>query len=109
MMEYKGYVAQIEYDDSVQALHGRVLNTRDVISFEAESAKEVQQAFHEAVDDYLAWCVERGEEPEKPYSGTFLVRGDPELHRAVSTAAARAHKSVNAWVSEALRRAAGVG
>ena len=106
MMEYRGYVAEVEYDDSVDVLHGRVLNLRDVISFEAESAKEIRRAFEEAVDDYLAYCDERGEEPEKPYSGTFLVRGDPDLHRAVSVAAARARTSVNAWVTETLRRAA---
>ena len=27
MMEYKGYVAAVEFDDSADILHGRVLNS----------------------------------------------------------------------------------
>lgn len=108
MIEYKGYLAEIEYDDSVGVLHGRVVNVGDVMSFEAESAKEVRQAFAEAVDDYLAWCAERGQEPERPYTGHFIVRGTPELHRAVVVAAARQNKSMNAFVTEALGKAVGV-
>lgn len=107
MIEYKGYVAEVEYDDSVGVLHGRIGNVRDVISFEAESAKDVRSRFEEAVNDYLAFCAERGEEPDRPFSGTFLVRATPEIHRAVTMAASREGVSVNAWVAQALGRAAG--
>ncbi len=51
---------------------------------------ELKKAFQDSVDDYLAFCKERGEEPEKPFSGQFVVRAEPELHRAVVTAAKRA-------------------
>jgi len=105
MMEYKGYVAEVEYDDSIDVLHGRALNTRDLISFEADSAREIRRAFEEAVDDYLAFCAERGEQPDKPYSGKFLIRVSVGLHRAVAMAAAREKKSVNQWATEVLARA----
>ena len=81
MLEYKGYVGQVEFDDSVGIFHGRVINTRDIITFEGTSVKEIQQALQGSVDDYLEWCAERGEEPDKPFSGKFTVRIDPELHR----------------------------
>jgi predicted HicB family RNase H-like nuclease len=54
-----------------------------------------------------AFCRERGREPERPYSGTFLVRAGPELHRAVALRAAAAGKSINARVTGTLDRAAG--
>ena len=67
MMEYRGYIAEVEYDDSIGVHHGRVITGRDMISFEADEAAEVRSAFEEAVDDYLAFCAERDEEPGKPY------------------------------------------
>lgn len=106
MIEYKGYTAVVEYDDSVGVLHGRVVNIRDVVSFEAEAACDVRARFEAAVDDYLAFCAERGEEPDRPFSGTFLVRSTPEIHRAAAVAAERQGQSLNQWASEALARAA---
>ena len=61
-----------------------MINLRDVIVFEGDSVEEVEQAFRESVDDYLAFCAERGEEPEKPYSGKSIVGIPPALHREAS-------------------------
>ncbi len=105
MLEYKGYVGQLEFDDSVGVFHGRVINTRDIINFEGTSVKEIQQAFRESVDDYLEWCAERGEEPDKPFSGKFTVRINPELHRKIHIQAQLENESVNAWVAEKLESA----
>ena len=63
MMEYKGYIGKVEIDDEVGVLYGEVINVRDVITFEGTSVEEVQQAFHESVEDYLEFCAERGESP----------------------------------------------
>jgi predicted HicB family RNase H-like nuclease len=101
-MKYKGYEAVIHYDEDDQILHGRVLNVRDVISFHGESIKEVRQAFEEAVDDYLADCAERGVDPDKPFSGKFVVRVKPEVHRRAAILAARDNVSLNVWLISAL-------
>ena len=66
-MEYKGYIAHVELDDEAGVLHGEVINTRDVITFEGTSIEEVRQALADSVDDYLAFCAERGEELEKAF------------------------------------------
>jgi predicted HicB family RNase H-like nuclease len=39
-----------------------------VITFQGESVAEMKTAFQESVDVYLAFCAERGEEPDKPLS-----------------------------------------
>ena len=62
MMNYKGYIGQVEYDDENRIFSGSVINTRDVITFQGESVQELENAFHESVDDYLAWCREDGVE-----------------------------------------------
>jgi predicted HicB family RNase H-like nuclease len=105
LMEYKGYVAKIEFDDDAELFHGEVINTRDVITFQGSNVQELKLALRESVDDYLAFCAKRGEAPDKPFSGQFLTRMTPELHREVSLAALRTNQSVNAWVTEQLRLA----
>ncbi|MBX3001233.1 MAG: type II toxin-antitoxin system HicB family antitoxin [Caldilineaceae bacterium] len=102
MMEYKGYIGIVEFDDDAGIFHGEVINLRDVITFQGESVQELRQAFQESVDDYLAFCEERNEEPEKPFSGTFTLRIPPELHRDIALRAKLANKSLNSWVTEVL-------
>lgn len=104
-MHYKGYEATVEFDEDAELFHGEVINLRDVITFQGSSAAELKQALAESVEDYLEFCRSRGEEPEKPFSGQFVVRTEPALHRAVSTAASRAGVSLNKWVTTALERA----
>jgi predicted HicB family RNase H-like nuclease len=106
-MTYKAYQALVEYDEDAELFQGEVMNLRDVITFQGQSVDELKRAFSESVDDYLAFCEERGEEPEKPYSGQFVVRVDPPLHRAFVVAAKQAGVSLNKWVATTLERAAG--
>lgn len=105
MMEYKGYVGKVEFDDEAGIFHGEVLDTRDVITFQGKSVAELKTAFKESIDDYLVFCKERGEEPNKPFSGQFVTRIPPELHRQVNLAASISGKSLNAWVAEQLQAA----
>jgi predicted HicB family RNase H-like nuclease len=102
MMTYKGYIATVEYDDGAGIFHGEVVNLRDVITFQGTSVEELRQAFTDSVDDYLEFCAERGEEPEKPFSGKFVVRVSPELHRDLVIKSRLAHKSLNTWIGEVL-------
>lgn len=108
-MTHKGYEAVVAYDEEAELFHGEVINLRDVITFQGKSVAELKQAFAASVADYLAFCKERGEEPEKPYSGQFVVRVDPPVHRDVVTAARRAGQSLNKWVATTLERAARAG
>ncbi|HYN87276.1 MAG TPA: type II toxin-antitoxin system HicB family antitoxin [Ardenticatenaceae bacterium] len=66
MMQYKGYSGQVEFDDEAGIFHGEVVNIRDVITFQGKSVAELRQAFEESIEDYLAFCTERGEEPDQP-------------------------------------------
>lgn len=106
MMEYKGYVGNVEFDDEANIFHGEVLNLRDVVTFEGTSVDELRQAFRDSVEDYLEFCKKRNEEPEKPFSGKFVIRLSSAQHRRISYAAKRDGKSLNTWVAEHLLEAA---
>lgn len=105
VMHYKTYEAVVEFDEEAEIFHGEVVNLRDVITFQGASAAELKQAFADSVEDYLAFCAERGEEPEKPFSGQFVVRAEPGQHKAFSSAAKREGVSLNKWVTTTLERA----
>lgn len=106
VMTYKNYTAEVEIDPDAKVLAGRVRYLRDVIVFEGETVEDAEQQFRASVDDYLAWCAERGREPDKPFSGKLPFRTTPEHHRKIALAAARAGKSINAWMDDVVTQAA---
>jgi len=93
MMEYKGYIGKVEFDDAAEIFHGEVINTRDVITFQGTTVEEIKQAFRDSVDDYLDFCAQLNQEPEKPFTGKFMLRIPPDLHRQVYTSARTAGKA----------------
>ena len=95
MMQYKGYFGKAEYDNQARILHGEVLGIRDVVTFQADSIDKIERAFRESVDDYLAFCAARGETPDKPASGRFVVRVPPDLHRDLTILAKAKQRSLN--------------
>lgn len=107
MMEYKGYVGKIEFDDDANLFHGEVIDIRDVVTFQGKSVNELKKAFHESINDYLEFCKKRGENPDRPFTGKFIIRLTPEQHRKVYVASKIQGKSLNSWVSEALEKVAG--
>ncbi len=66
MMEHRGYRGAVSRDDEAGVLVGEVVGARDVITFEGASVAEARAAFRESVDGYLAFCAERGREPDRP-------------------------------------------
>jgi predicted HicB family RNase H-like nuclease len=98
-MKYKGYTGVAEFDDEAGVIFGHVIGLRDTITFQGESVAEVTQAFRDSVDDYLEFCESRGESPEKAFSGNFVLRIKPELHRLLSSTAEQQSVSLN-WLIE---------
>ena len=108
MMEYRGYLATVEYDDSVGLLHGEVINAAPypIVTFEGSSVEELKREFRISIDDYLAWCKEDGVEPQRPFSGKLNLRLGTDLHRRVAVCAARSGVSINSWIKDALAKEA---
>ncbi|MEO5914730.1 MAG: type II toxin-antitoxin system HicB family antitoxin [Luteolibacter sp.] len=104
MMIYKGYSGNVRFDDEAEIFHGEVLGVRDVVTFQGRSVEELKTAFHESIDDYLDFCKSRGEEPDKPFSGKFLLRLEPELHRKLYELSTNDGESLNSWIATKLEK-----
>lgn len=104
-MKYKGYTGVAEVDEDAGIIYGRVIGLRDVITFQGATVAEARRSFEQSVDFYLEMCAEGGGPPEKPFSGRFLVRISPALHRTLAQAAELRGTSLNAVVEQALREA----
>lgn len=102
MLTYKGYAGFLEIDDEAGIIHGEVMNTRDVITFQGQTIPEVKQAFVDSVEDYLAFCADRNESPERPFSGRFVLRLEPDEHRTLYIKAKRSGKSMNEYIKQQL-------
>ena len=94
MMEYMGYIANVVYDESINPIHGTVIGLRDVITFEAESVGELEQAFHDSVDDYLEFSADSRSVRSRASS---MGRVPPDLHRRIVYRAELDNMSMNSW------------
>lgn len=108
MLNYKGYIGHVEFDDEADIFHGEVINVRDVITFQGKTPEEIRNAFQDSIEDYLDFCRERNEEPERPFSGKLNLRLPPELHKAAYISAKLHGKSLNLWICDTLEQASRV-
>jgi predicted HicB family RNase H-like nuclease len=102
MLKHKGYIGVANIDTETDMIYGEVINTRDVITFQATCVADLRAAFIDSVEDYLEFCAERGEDPEKPFSGNYGLRMDPKVHEEASYRAKLAGQSLNEWINNAI-------
>ena len=96
VLEYKGYYGTVEYSANDDVLFGKVIGVNGLISYEGDSVQSLKA-------DYLVACEAEGLAPEKMYKGSFNVRIEPELHRALALFAASHSITLNAAVEDAVR------
>ncbi|MDQ6814287.1 MAG: type II toxin-antitoxin system HicB family antitoxin [Bacteroidota bacterium] len=104
ILEYKGYIANVNFNAKEELFYGKIVGINDLVSFEGETAKELKQAFYAAVDDYLETCKELGKDPDKTYKGVFNVRIPSDLHRKAAIVAAAKNVTLNDLVKTAIDR-----
>lgn len=103
-MIYKGYKGHAVYDADAKIFHGEVSGLNAVITFQGKTVHELEKAFKDSIDDYLEWCAQRGKKPEKSFSGKLSLRLDPEVHQELAHNAALRGMSLNAYLSDILRK-----
>ena len=65
VLEYKGYYTKLEFDEESMPLRGKIEGINDYVDFEAVDITSAEKEFHVAVDDYLTFCAEVGNNPGK--------------------------------------------
>ena len=104
-LKYKGYFGSVEFSEEDNLLFGEILGINGLVNYEGKTMQELTDSFHEAVEDYLAFCSDHGWTPQKSFSGAFNVRIAPDTHREIANLAAEAGISINAFVKRALAEA----
>lgn len=105
VMMHKGYAARIEFDADDHVFVGRLAGITDIVTFHGVTVEELETAFKEAVDHYLAVSDKTGIPPQKPYSGKLMLRVPPEVHAHAAMMAEARGKSLNQWAAEVLANA----
>lgn len=100
-IEYKGYIARVEYSAEDELLVGTVVGIEDSLSFHGETAMEMKAALKETIDGYLAFCRKQNRNPDKVYRGEFRYRLGPARHKMLDQIAAKLNKSSNDVLNEA--------
>jgi predicted HicB family RNase H-like nuclease len=104
MMNYKGYLGKVDYDDEARTFFGTVINANVLVSFRGSTVEKLKKSFHDVVDTYLDDCKKEKKPPEKPYSGKITLRIPPEVHRGVAIKAAECKESMNEYLQKLLEK-----
>lgn len=101
-LTYNGFLGTVNFSEKDDCFYGKIEGIDGLVNFEGQSVSELKDAFREAVDDYVAYCVAEGLEPHKSYSGQLNIRIKPETHSRIAALAKQAGESINAFISQAL-------
>ncbi len=101
-LKYKGFIGSVAFSEADNVFYGKVEGINGLVNFEGDSVEGLTNAFHEAIDDYLAYCEDEGIEPHKSYSGTFNVRLSPDLHSRIAYLAKQTGVSINSFIRTAV-------
>ncbi|MDR1463637.1 MAG: type II toxin-antitoxin system HicB family antitoxin [Azoarcus sp.] len=102
LLNHRGYYGSIEASPEDDCLFGKLQFVRALVTYEGRTVHEIEQAFREAVDDYLADCGKEGRAPELPCKGSFNVRLGHDLHLAACMEAARKNLTLNELTRRAI-------
>ncbi len=103
-LKYKGFIGSVAFSEADGVFFGKLEGVDGLVNFEGKSVKELTSAFHEAVEDYIAYCAQAGIEPHKSYSGSLNVRLTPDVHTHVAYLAKQAGISINAFIKTAVEK-----
>ncbi len=70
ILKHKEYIGSVEFNADDKIFFGKILGIKDLVTFEGESVSELEQSFHDMIEDYLLTCKRLKKEPEKTYKGS---------------------------------------
>ena len=106
MMEYKGYVAVIGYDDSTDLLYGNVINAAPypIANVMASDVAGLKHEFQISIETYLEACEEDGVKPAEPSASKLELPLYEELYKRIAQAALEERLDIDEWVTEAIEQ-----
>lgn len=100
-----GYQAVIAYDPEIEMFRGEFVGLNGSADFYAKDAESLKREGKTSLEAFLRMCEEDGVSPKKAQS-KFALRLPPEVYHSAAVAAAAEGKSLNTFISDAVRQAA---
>jgi len=103
VFRHKGFIGSIDPSPEDNCLYGKLLYVNDLVTYEAQTVKQLESEFKKSVDEYLKTCKQLGREPMKPFKGSLNVRIGADLHKEAALQAAILGISINEYIKSALK------
>ena len=108
VMEFDGgYKAVVAYDPEIEMFRGEFFGLNGGADFYAKDAEGLKREGEISLRVFLEACAEKGIPPRKA-GGKFALRLDSETYHQAGLAARAQGMSLNQWISQVVREAAGV-
>lgn len=104
VMTINGYQAVITFDPDISMLRGEFVGLNGGADFYAKDIDGLRREGEVSLKVFIEMCERDGVPVKKP-GGKFALRLDQETYRQASLAAAARGKSLNQFISEAVREA----
>ncbi|WP_231409004.1 type II toxin-antitoxin system HicB family antitoxin [Ralstonia solanacearum] len=108
VMNIGGHKAVIAYDPDIEMFRGEFVGLNGGADFYAADVPGLHREGELSLRVFLDECTRRGVEPQKHFSGRFVLRVEGKVHEAAAIAAAAQGVSLNQWAADVLEQAAEV-
>ncbi len=108
VMNIGGHKAVIAYDPDIEMFRGEFVGLNGGADFYAADVPGLHREGELSLRVFLDECTRRGVEPQKHFSGRFVLRVECKVHEAAAIAAAAQGVSLNQWAADVLEQAAEV-
>ena len=104
-LHHKGYHRSVEYSEKDKCLYGKILGLRNsLILYEGNSLDDLKADFETGVDNYLNRCIQKGIEPEKPFTGMLNISISSDAHVKIANYAELNGKSIDTLIGDLIER-----
>jgi len=102
ILQYNGFIGSVHFDANDGVFYGKIEGLCDLVTFEGQGVAELQQAFKDAIEDYVEICEQQGKPAHKSYKGNLNVKISSELHRKAMQKSLMLGISLNQFVKNAI-------
>ena len=106
VMMIDGQQAVIVYDPEIEMFRGEFVGLNGSADFYAKNITGLKQEGKASLKVFLQLCAEEGIAPLKSHSGKFVLRLDPNTHRAATLASKASGMSLNQWIAKLIQESA---
>lgn len=105
IMDFGEYEAVISYDPEIQMFRGEFVGLNGGADFYADSIRKLRREGEISLRVFLDFAKKKNIPAKKRFSGQFVLRLDPEIHKKYAVLARSRNMSLNQVLSQTLEQA----